>query len=314
MKSFSWSFIVLIMLSLMSCEMDILSPSDEATIEAMDVAIDKELISVADLPSEAQAILESDYATQIVEEVLSVEDLGYQVYLSTLRSNDSSSTCLYFNRRGSLLTGGVRHHQRSHHYGGYYYDASCFDLVFPITVIMPDNSQITGPDKDSVLSAIRAWYVANPDSMSRPTLQFPVTIMYADSSTLVINDETELRTARAACDDGDDDNEGRRRNRRGNHGGGGHGGGNCPDYDCFDLVYPVSYMMPDSSLITSPSQDSINVLIRTWFSDNPGQQGRPQLQFPVDIIFEDGTTQTVTTEAELRQALAACRDDDDDNG
>ena len=310
--------IVLVMLSLMSCQMDFLNPSDEATIDAMDAAIDKELITVADLPSETQDLLETDYATMRVEEALRVRGLGYQVYMSTLRLRDSSSTCLYFNEEGGLMNGGVRHHHHGPQYGGYYYGSPCFELVFPITVIMPDNSLITGPDKDSVRTAIRVWYIANPDSLSRPTLQFPINILFDDSTTQVINTEAELIAARATCET-DCDSTGRQgdrdrvRNRDHNQNGDSthqHDGSGPDSFACFDLVYPVTYLMPDGSLIPGASEDSVHILIQAWRADNPGVRGKPELQFPVDIVFEDGATQTINDNTELRQAQVACRDDD----
>ncbi len=171
----------------------------------------------------------------------------------------------------------------------------CFQLVFPITHIMPDGSLITVEDQDG-MSAIRAWYTDHPDVRVRPTLQFPVDIIFEDGSTVTLEDESELSAARAACDDD------------GNHGG--NGDGRHGDYElCFQLVFPITHIMPDGSLITVEDQNGMSA-IRAWYVEHPDTHQRPSLQFPVEIIYADGSTVTLNDETELRAAREACDEDD----
>jgi hypothetical protein len=78
---------------------------------------------------------------------------------------------------------------------------------------------------------------------------------------------------------------------------------------CFDFVYPISYMMPDGTIITGNSEEEINQLIKDWYEAHPGEKEKPILQYPVDIIFEDGTIVTINNEEEMKAAYENCDDD-----
>ena len=75
--------------------------------------------------------------------------------------------------------------------------------------------------------------------------------------------------------------------------------------DCFDLVHPITYIMPDGSMITVENREDW-IQIRNWYAANPGIREEPVLQYPVEIIFRDGTTATINSDEELRQAYADC--------
>lgn len=77
----------------------------------------------------------------------------------------------------------------------------CFVLIFPVTYIMPDGTEITVTgkyDKEGWL-AIKAWYEANPGNTDKHTLQFPVEIKYKDGTIKTINNRQEMRQARLDC-------------------------------------------------------------------------------------------------------------------
>ena len=57
------------------------------------------------------------------------------------------------------------------------------------------------------------------------------------------------------------------------------------DERCFEFVIPYTVMMPDSSVITL-TEDKDREKIKTWYENNPKVEKRPQVQLPVDIIFE----------------------------
>jgi hypothetical protein len=82
-------------------------------------------------------------------------------------------------------------------------ERQCFELVFPVTFIMPDASTITvDTDDDAGWQPVKDWYEANPDSDERPTLQFPVDIIYETEdgdSTLSINNDEEMENVKIRC-------------------------------------------------------------------------------------------------------------------
>lgn len=65
--------------------------------------------------------------------------------------------------------------------------------------------------------------------------------------------------------------------------------------DCFKLVYPLSYTLPDGSVV-SGDEDNLWTAIKDWYDANPETEEKPELNYPVDIIFEDGTTLHVENE------------------
>ena len=76
-------------------------------------------------------------------------------------------------------------------------------------------------------------------------------------------------------------------------------------HECFELVLPVTFIMPDGSTITVENENGY-IAIRNWYAANPGVRDEPALQYPVDVVFDDGTTQTINNDEELRAAYAAC--------
>lgn len=75
--------------------------------------------------------------------------------------------------------------------------------------------------------------------------------------------------------------------------------------DCFELVYPVSFTMPDGSSIAIADKDGWSA-VKEWHQANPDITERGALVYPVDIAFEDGTTQTISNQDEMKAAKATC--------
>ncbi len=71
--------------------------------------------------------------------------------------------------------------------------------------------------------------------------------------------------------------------------------------------------MPDGSEITVTDRDDW-LDIKAWYSDHPDSDERPELQFPVDIIYRDGTTVTINNDDEMQAAKADCGGDNDGGG
>lgn len=75
---------------------------------------------------------------------------------------------------------------------------------------------------------------------------------------------------------------------------------------CFEFVFPIDFIMPDSSSITLTSKDDWS-LIKAWYELNPDETVRPDLVYPVDVTLEDGTVQTVLDSTELATIKDSCR-------
>jgi len=63
---------------------------------------------------------------------------------------------------------------------------------------------------------------------------------------------------------------------------------NCNDKDhdkkeCFNLLYPVSYLMPDGTTITGDEEKVLDQLIKDWYLANDGNKNKYELIYPVSI-------------------------------
>ena len=77
-------------------------------------------------------------------------------------------------------------------------------------------------------------------------------------------------------------------------------------YKCFQFVFPVDFIMPDTTSITLNSKDEW-IMIKDWYVANKGVKKRPELVFPVDITIEDGTLQTLIDKGDLRRMKDSCK-------
>jgi len=157
----------------------------------------------------------------------------------------------------------------------------CFEYVFPVSFTMPDGS-VTTIESEDEWYLLREWYDTNTGFEGiKPELNFPVDITYDDDTTLTINTSDELREARMDCKQG-------------------------IAQKCFEFMLPVSFNMPDGNVITVETEEDW-ALIRGWCQENPGYEDKPELIFPVDILYEDGTTLSINNDEELQEAKMDCK-------
>lgn len=248
---------------------EVVIEDDADLITAIESSFDRQSIDVIDLPTEAKEELETNFSDDAIYEVEKVASLGFEVRLITTEGSWTSElNNAFFDTAGRFLEDNRRPRRGRRR--------SCFRFTFPFSVVMPDGTTIILEDRtDKVL--IREWYADNPDVDEKPTLVFPIGIEYQDGTTAVINDIVELEAAREEC-----------RTVR-----------------CFDFVYPFTVTMPDATTITLNSEDD-RELIRAWYVANPGVHERPTLVYPIQIIFQDGTTQTINDATELQEAKDNC--------
>lgn len=165
-------------------------------------------------------------------------------------------------------------------------EQKCFSLVYPISYQLPDGSLIeVSADNEDGWAEMNAWYDENPESTERPTLQYPVVIMYeeddegsVDALTVTINNEEEMNSAREDCRELEFDGVD----------------------ECYEYSYPITYILPDNSTVEIASSDDENAwgLIRRFYEENPEAEGEPILQFPIEIIFQGDMVFVFETNAE----------------
>lgn len=166
---------------------------------------------------------------------------------------------------------------------GWYEKEECFDFVYPVTMTMPDGSIITGTDADSLESAIKSWYDANPNATQEPTFNYPIQITYDDGTVDTLNNDTDLRDAYEKCEDWDDWK------------------------DCFDYVYPITIVFPDNTTASANDEDAMETAIKNWYDANPNSTSKFTFSYPITITYDDGTTKTINSDTELEAAYDDCK-------
>ena len=273
------SLIILSLLIFVGCENSMTKSDQMFDDQLMQDIIDAEKIDInmTDLPSLSRTVIDQDYNDYIEIDAKMASGLGYQVSMDGKGCKTGYHNEVYFNLEGRKL--------KSKRDRGDKDGFKCFELVLPATFVMPDGSSITVEDENSYM-AVRDWYANNSDSKEKPTLQYPVNIIYRDGDTQTINNDEEMGNTKADCRKWDDDKK---------------------DWGCFRLVYPITFIMQDGSAISMIDKEDWMEL-KSWYEENPDIEEKPALEYPVNIIYRDGDTKTINNDEEMASAKEDCRD------
>lgn len=202
---------------------------------------------------------------------------------------------------------------------------SCFTLVFPVSIVYPDSTQVTYDDIETLTADVAAWVAANEGTTGHPHIVLPVDILIAgDTTATTIEQFSQIHDIVHNC----------LGVVGGGHHGGGHGGGHqggvsgsCGDIfptvdSCFTVVFPISITYPDSTVVSYADAATLTAALQAWATANTGTTGRPEVVFPIEILVAGDTTNTIiNSRDELRAAASACigdghghGDGDDDHG
>ena len=288
------TFVLPLLLMIAGCDLGVKQEYEISDAELIQMIIDADKvdIDISELPEQSQTYLNNDgeydelgsrYASQ----------LGYEVERIGKGSKSGRRGDAYFNVEGRKLNPNDWGRKGRGFGSDEKEDWECFTLEFPVSFNMPDGSLVTvESDDEESWAEIKAWYETNRDSEEKPTMQFPVEILF-DEESLVIENQEEMRSAYQECypkRDGEWSRDG--------------------DETCFYLVFPVIYVMPDGSTIsvTSDDEDGWSDL-KDWYEENEDSEDKPELQYPVDIIVEteEGTsTVTINNQEEMAAAKREC--------
>ena len=78
------------------------------------------------------------------------------------------------------------------------------------------------------------------------------------------------------------------------------------DYDeeCFEFVYPISFILPDGSEITINDDEGWDE-IDLWYEENKDSEDEPEIVYPFDVIVDDEII-TVRSEEDLELLEEVC--------
>ena len=161
----------------------------------------------------------------------------------------------------------------------------CYELVFPVTVVLPDSTTTEVSSYEEMKEVLREWKESNPGRCNHPSIEFPIDVIDEEGNVITVESPRELRVLRMEC---------RRDSTRGDRG-----------KHCFKMVFPLSIELPDSTVVEVQDRRELKQAIRRWRSSNPGSTERPSLVFPITVELEDGTQVVV----EDKDALAALKEE-----
>ena len=271
------SFYVCFLLIFSNCEKDITKSDNIFDDQLIQDIIDAEKIeiNISDLPSSSINLIEKDYSDYIDLDVEKASGLGYQVSMDGKDYKTGYHNELYFNLNGRELKSEKRRKNKD----GF----QCFELILPIIFMMPDASSIVVQDDDDY-SLLKNWYQNNSGFNDKPLLQYPIDIIYKNGDIETISNDQEMIRNKMSCRDWDDKNK----------------------YDCFNIVYPISFTMLDGSTISMSDEGDWGA-IKSWYEQNPDTDHRPELQYPITIINKDNSSTIINNDEEMSSLKENCR-------
>ena len=275
--------------------------SDAELVQAIIDAEGKVEVTMEDLPTAAKGMMEENYLNDYLHLYsMKASMLGYEVSIAGRPGNSGKRGEVYFDIDGKKLDPNDYGDDYKDWYGGRDgFDRNdfgekrgwkCFEIVYPINIMMPDGSTYTiDSEEDSDLDAVKNYYEENEGTEERPSIVFPVNIIDNEGETKTISSEEGMKDAYRQCSGRDRDWGAR---------------------ECFELVFPVTYLMPDGSTyeISSEEDDAGWEELKEWYDANPDSEERPELQYPVDIIYEEDRTVTINNEEEMIVVKEECRE------
>jgi hypothetical protein len=293
------SFILLstLFLFLISCQSN-LEPVglSDGEIVLMIQESDKLEIPLDQIPQSSINTIHSEYDTYIDISTKKAIGVGYQVELAGLGHFSGYKNDVYFSEDGRELNpndwgrkrrGFIRDIDRKNNNWG------CFEMIYPVSFDMPDGSVLSIlSDDEEGWSSIKIWYESNPVSEIKPEIRFPLVLFFEEES-ITVNDKDELKDVYLECryDKMKERNEIHRQK-------------------CFDLVYPIFFIMPDGSSLVINNDENGWGDLKTWYQDNAGfNEEKPEFQYPVDVVIQDDQILIINSEAEMIELKNECRND-----
>ena len=258
--------------------------SDTQLIEAIISDPNKFEIEEADVPSMSLYAIGEEYYDYMMYKAEISPEYGYQISLGDMALDAGDMTEIFFAKDGRKLGGRDGMEERKRH------NKRCFKFVFPLTFSLGETSY-TANDYQEFRDAMKANYEETGEKQ-KPVFVFPIQIQFGrgdEVETVTINSDDELKEAFQSCRGEEDDKK------------------------CFTFGFPVSFTMPDGSVLTAEDEKDLEEKMGAFYESYTGEKKRPEVVFPVDLIFEDGSSLTVNSPEEMKQAWKEnCKRDGDE--
>ena len=258
--------------------------SDTQLIEAIISDPNKFEIEEADVPSMSLYAIGEEYYDYMMYKAEISPEYGYQISLGDMALDAGDMTEIFFAKDGRKLGGRDGMEERKRH------NKRCFKFVFPLTFSLGETS-FTANDYQEFRDAMKANHEETGEKQ-KPVFVFPIQIEFGrgdELETVTINSDDELKEAFQACRGEEDDKK------------------------CFTFGFPVSFTMPDGTVLTAEDEKDLEEKMQAFYESYTGEKKRPEVVFPVDLMFEDGSSLTVNSPEEMKQAWKEnCKRDGDE--
>ena len=258
--------------------------SDTQLIEAIISDPNKFEIEEADVPSMSLYAIGEEYYDYMMYKAEISPEYGYQISLGDMALDAGDMTEIFFAKDGRKLGGRDGMEERKRH------NKRCFKFVFPLTFSLGETSY-TAYDYQEFRDAMKANYEETGEKQ-KPVFVFPIQIQFGrgdEVETVTVNSDDELKEAFQACRGEEDDKK------------------------CFTFGFPVSFTMPDGTVLTAEDEKDLEEKMQAFYESYTGEKKRPEVVFPVDLMFEDGSSLTVNSPEEMKQAWKEnCKRDGDE--
>jgi hypothetical protein len=238
---------------------------DDQLIDAISESTNKEIIDSEKLPVTSRSILANDYSAMEINTVLEDPSLGFEVTM-----NDISETKILFENKAFFAKDGRELISKK-------YRKNKFKFIFPVSFKMPDESIITVENDEDLKSKLKAWHDANPESEEKGNIVFPIDLDFGDKIITIISEE-EMKALR----------EKMARNKK-----------SKLKKNKFKFIFPVSFTMPDESIITVENDEDLKSKLKAWHDANPESEEKGEIVFPVDLDLGDKIV-TINSEEEMK--------------
>jgi len=253
-------------------------------------------ISFEELPEVSKNYINSLENNVTTGQILHAESLGYEVQIN--RENRSLVSLLnmiyiYFDQDGELLFDDGYDEDNNGNYDVFeqWENFMCFDVQFPISVNMPDGSQISIGNEDELFEAVESYYDMNDEFEDLPEINFPFNIIFyyedenGNEAEEIVGVESYegLEMYYELCEEGWGNDE---------------GGNYWAQIDCFDLVYPISIMNPDGEILSVNNEEILNDYVEQWYVDNEcndDECGGFEIVFPLTVEYYSETNDQIQT-------------------
>ena len=161
---------------------------DEELIQSIRNSSDKLQVEIDDLPLYTQIFLQDSYSNNLIIQLMSAPNLGYEILLGSTDESMGGIDEIYFSTEGRKLRSESEDYEER---------IECFELGYPLNWSMPDGTNIS-VDNENDWDEVRVWYEQNPDADQR-YIQYPVNIIYEDATSIFLENEEDLIQAYEEC-------------------------------------------------------------------------------------------------------------------